>query len=73
MILLTQTIRGVTRKCDARCFDAKTWGCHCICGGSNHGVGLEKALQNIFHGDAIEGVEVTRRAKREMKRREEKG
>jgi len=71
MILLTQRVGGVTRKCDARCFNAKSGGCDCICGGRNHGVGLEKALDNIFRAEVIKGVQVTRRAMREDKRRKE--
>lgn len=33
-------------RCDARCYMAKGKDCHCICGGKNHGVGLEKAVEN---------------------------
>jgi hypothetical protein len=33
-------------RCDERCYDAKESNCHCICQGSNHGVGLEQALLN---------------------------
>lgn len=34
------------RRCDAKCYDAKCLDCDCICGGKNHGCGLEKALKN---------------------------
>lgn len=34
------------RRCDARCYGAKGQKCSCICGGANHGVGLQKALDN---------------------------
>lgn len=37
---------GATRRCDARCYQAQTRGCACVCGGMNHGAGLERALQN---------------------------
>jgi hypothetical protein len=33
-------------RCDERCYDAKERDCHCICQGSNHGVGLKQALAN---------------------------
>jgi hypothetical protein len=35
-----------TRRCDARCHDATEPNCDCICGGRNHGVGLEQAERN---------------------------
>lgn len=38
---------GETRRCDAKCYNAKGTACHCCCGGRNHGVGREKALENI--------------------------
>jgi len=42
------------RRCDGRCYDANADRldvnnrpkCRCICGGVNHGVGLEKAKAN---------------------------
>ena len=37
----------VTGRCDARCYHAKGDDCWCICGGKNHGVGLEQALANV--------------------------
>lgn len=33
-------------RCDARCYDAKSEPCRCICGGKNHGVGLHAAVEN---------------------------
>ena len=33
-------------RCDARCYNAKGTVCKCICGGINHGCGL-----NIAHGN----------------------
>lgn len=35
-----------TRRCDARCHDATEPNCECICGGANHGAGLQQALKN---------------------------
>lgn len=32
--------------CDARCYNAKGVKCVCVCGGLNHGEGLDQATQN---------------------------
>ncbi len=32
-------------RCDARCYNADGPDCDCICGGRNHGAGLEQALE----------------------------
>lgn len=40
------TSDGCEGRCDARCYNAKHPECTCICGGRNHGVGIEKALEN---------------------------
>lgn len=37
---------GSRRRCDARCYNAQHSKCTCICGGMNHGKGLQKALEN---------------------------
>lgn len=39
--------------CDARCYNGKNGSCSCICGGENHGIGLDKALANVrtMHGN----------------------
>ena len=42
---MTVLIDPEGHKCDARCYDAKRLGCSCICGGKNHGLGLEHALK----------------------------
>lgn len=34
------------RKCDESCYNAKHIGCNCICGGKNHGLGLQHALEH---------------------------
>lgn len=33
------------RACDQRCYDARRLGCSCVCGGANHGLGLEHATE----------------------------
>jgi len=37
---------GCIGRCDAKCYNAESPDCHCICGGKNHGVGLKKAIDN---------------------------
>lgn len=37
---------GIEGRCDARCYNADFPKCDCICGGRNHGIGLQKAQQN---------------------------
>jgi len=38
---------GCIGRCDARCHDAHHDRCTCICGGKNHGVGLDQATKNM--------------------------
>ena len=33
------------RRCDARCYNAKSAACDCICRGMNHGKGLNVAVE----------------------------
>jgi hypothetical protein len=51
--------RGCVGFCDKRCYDGMLPSrlkeprrncCICICGGANHGMGLERALRNIERG-----------------------
>lgn len=37
---------GVYGRCDAKCYGAKHPDCNCICGGRNHGAGLDTAMAN---------------------------
>lgn len=37
---------GCNGRCDAKCYDARTPECECICGGKNHGAGLAAAIKN---------------------------
>ncbi|MCI0575719.1 MAG: hypothetical protein L0331_05865 [Chloroflexi bacterium] len=37
---------GLVGRCDAKCYEAKHAGCVCVCGGANHGAGLNKAMDN---------------------------
>ena len=48
--LITVRLKGMNskwqRRCDARCHNARKPRCRCICGGVNHGVGLDQARAN---------------------------
>ena len=37
---------GCVGRCDATCHEAKHATCTCICGGINHGKGLQQAIRN---------------------------
>lgn len=37
---------GCVGRCDAKCHEARGGHCTCICGGKNHGAGLDKAIEN---------------------------
>jgi hypothetical protein len=37
---------GCIGRCDAKCYNATTPDCDCICGGANHGVGRKQAQEN---------------------------
>ncbi len=37
---------GCEGRCDAKCYEATSPVCTCICGGMNHGAGLQKAVEN---------------------------
>lgn len=37
---------GCVGRCDAKCYNATCENCTCICGGTNHGAGIQKAAQN---------------------------
>ena len=41
-----QSSGGDRGRCDAKCYDAHEEACDCICGGRNHGAGLEQATDN---------------------------
>jgi hypothetical protein len=38
---------GCVGRCDSKCYDAQSDECDCICGGKNHGAGLERARANV--------------------------
>ena len=47
MILIeVRNSEGLVGRCDAHCYNAKEPHCECICGGKNHGAGLQRAIEN---------------------------
>jgi len=48
MTVLITVTDGNDRKtsCDSRCHNAVSLQCRCCCGGMNHGVGREQAIEN---------------------------
>ncbi len=46
MVLLTVGNSDGERRCDARCYNATSATCDCVCHGMNHGVGIKQAKQN---------------------------
>lgn len=45
-LISSYTEDGHSRRCDAKCYNAKKSKCVCICRGANHGKGLEVAAAN---------------------------
>lgn len=45
-LIASYNSEGCTGRCDARCHDAASPDCECICGGINHGAGQKKAMEN---------------------------
>lgn len=59
---------GCQGRCDAKCYEAQEPECTCVCGGKNHGAGLQQALDNtreyvetwIAHYAKKNGIDVTK-------------
>ena len=37
---------GLAGRCDAKCYEATCTVCECVCGGRNHGMGRQRAIDN---------------------------
>ena len=48
-LIIKHTAGKKQGQCDSRCYNAKTPTCICCCGGANHGVGLQQALETTKH------------------------
>jgi hypothetical protein len=59
--LITVKCNGKTvGRCDANCYNAEHENCSCVCGGANHGAGLNEAISNtqIMFDDWIENYQL---------------
>ena len=45
-LIAVYTSDGLVGRCDARCYLATQSDCDCICGGGNHGAGVQQAIDN---------------------------
>jgi hypothetical protein len=45
-LIAIYTSDGCIGRCDAKCYEATTPDCECICGGVNHGAGKSQAVAN---------------------------
>ena len=45
-LIIVSNSDGVVGRCDAKCYDAKSPACDCICAGRNHGAGKQRAIAN---------------------------
>lgn len=45
-LIAVYTSSGCVGRCDAKCYEATTPHCECICGGINHGAGRNQAITN---------------------------
>jgi hypothetical protein len=46
MLMSVYTSGGCIGRCDAKCYNAHEPICDCLCGGANHGAGLQQATEN---------------------------
>lgn len=45
-LLVVYNSDGCVGRCDAKCYNATCEDCTCVCGGVNHGVGVNQAIEN---------------------------
>jgi hypothetical protein len=45
-LIAVYTSEGCIDRCDAKCYEAQEPACDCICGGMNHGAGVQQATEN---------------------------
>lgn len=48
-LLIKYVGHGILTKCGPACYNALDEDCHCICHGSNHSQGYDRALHNSFN------------------------
>lgn len=47
LILAKRDDGSIVGKCDEKCYNAQFPKCRCVCGGTNHGVGFDRAVKNL--------------------------
>ena len=45
-LIAVYTSDGLVGRCDAKCYEATQPACECICGGRNHGAGIQTAIDH---------------------------
>ncbi|MCG3209846.1 MAG: hypothetical protein FOGNACKC_03473 [Anaerolineae bacterium] len=45
-LIAVYTSDGCVGRCDAKCYNATSAECDCVCGGANHGAGFQQAAEN---------------------------
>jgi len=61
LIRVGTSSQGEEGRCDAKCYTAKGGRCTCCCGGRNHGVGADRAIeqtQSLAASYLAQGLEV---------------
>ncbi len=48
-LLIKRVPKGILTSCGPDCYNSIIKECYCICSGSNHGQGYDRALQNSFN------------------------
>ena len=48
-LIAVYTSDGLVGRCDAKCYEATQPTCECICGGHNHGAGIQTAIDHTRH------------------------
>jgi len=48
-LLIKRVPKGILTSCGPDCYNSVFGECHCICHGSNHSQGYDRALQNTFN------------------------
>jgi len=62
-VIAVYSAQGCIGRCDANCYNAAKIDCDCICGGRNHGVGHERAIENARNGAGLSKQDVERFAR----------
>lgn len=59
-VIAVYSARGCVGRCDANCHEARVKKCTCICGGRNHGMGLDGAQANTLRLIGLNAADLKR-------------